>query len=153
MAHITRIYTLSSDTLAAGETGIDIFEAGPTDLQIKFDGIGHTAYQYLKFIVDYGDGSNIEIVQNTESIYGADTDVSTLSSKSVTHTFYPGKNYLRTYTIGISGIRADLELDRYHLNMSIGKRNVKKYKDLNFYFLILYKSLYYKLFKNKMKMS
>ena len=73
----TRLYALSSDTLAS-TTGIDIFESGNTNLTLSLSGIEQSAYHYIKFVVDFDDGSPLQIIQNT-------TDVKQLSSKTVSH--------------------------------------------------------------------
>ena len=138
MAHRSRTYTLSGGTLDAGQPagilqlgpGIDIFEVGPTDLEIKFSGIENTDYKYLKFLVDYGDGTDIETVQHTSAVYGSSTDISDLSAKSINHTFYPAEKYIKPYTVSLSGIRTDLQMDRYRLNVKIGKQSICAYKDM-----------------------
>jgi hypothetical protein len=140
MAYINRTYTLTTDTLAAGDAGVDIFESGITDLEIKFDGIAGSSYHYLNFVVDYGDGSDYVIIQNSDSIYGSQTDVAELSSKTLNHIFYPSDRYLTNYTVGISGIRTDLTIDTYKVNVIIGKQSVCAYRDMKIINSYLYTS-------------
>jgi hypothetical protein len=116
----TRTYILSSDTLAAGDTGVDIFESGRTNLTISLSGI---PYHYTKFIVDFGDGSDQKIIQHT-------TNLKLLSSLSVSHIFNPTETYITTYNIGISGYKTDLSKDRYVLNLKVGKSSITDYRSL-----------------------
>lgn len=120
----SRTYTLSSDTLAAGVDGIDIYESGKTNLTISLAGVtDYTSYHYTKFIVDFGDGSNQQIIQHL-------TDIWSLSSKSISHTFNPTNDYVTTYSVKISGYKTNLEHDIYTLNVNVGKSHVTDYKSL-----------------------
>ena len=73
-------YTLSSDTLAAGTAGIDIFEVGRTNLVLTLSGIEQSSYHYTKFVFNFGDGTDPVVLQDP-------TNTKSLSSKSVSHVF------------------------------------------------------------------
>ena len=118
----TRLYALSSDTLAS-TTGIDIFESGNTNLTLSLSGIEQSAYHYIKFVVDFDDGSPLQIIQNT-------TDVKQLSSKTVSHVFRPTDRYITTYNIRLSGHRIDGDMDIYPINFNVGKNSVTDYKSI-----------------------
>jgi hypothetical protein len=116
-----RSYTLDSTTLAAGAAGIEIFEAGRTNLTIDLGGIGD---QYFKFVVDFGDNSNQAIIQDT-------SDIRSLSAKSLDHIFHPTKDYISTYTVDLSGFKTDMSVDLYRLNVRIGQSTICAYRNIN----------------------
>ena len=122
----TRTYVLSTDTLAAGAAGIDVFESGPTNLTISMSGVNAHAsagtYHYLKFYVEYSDLDKIYSLQNTSDLYA-------LSSVSITRTFNPGNDFYTTYTIDVSGLRTDLNIDLYRVNFTVSKPPINFYKD------------------------
>ena len=115
----TRTYILSSDTLSAGQTGIDIFESGRTNLTISLSGIPNN---YTKFIVDFDDGSDETIIQSVP--------LSGLPAQSISHIFSPTDFYVKTYNITLSGYKTDLTIDPYNLNFKVGKASVTDYKSL-----------------------
>jgi hypothetical protein len=118
-----RTYTLSSDTLAAGDAGIDVFESGRTDFIISLSGIEQSSYHYTKFVVDFNDGSDHQIIQNT-------TNIKLLSSMSITHRFNPSDQYITTYNIQVSGLRTDGLIDIYPINLKIGKSSITDYRSV-----------------------
>ena len=126
-------YTLSSDSISTD--GIDVYESGKTKITFDLRGI-HTdsAIGYLKFIADFGDGSDQVTVQDITDTWG-------LSSQSISHIFYPGKERITSYSVQISGIKTDLTVDNYQYNVSIGKPSISTYKDV--------KIIETKLFTNK----
>lgn len=120
----TRTYVLSSDTLAAGAAGIDVFESGSTNLVISMSGVNSHggSYHYLKFFVEYSDLDKIYSLQNTSDLYA-------LSSVSISRTFNPGNDFYTTYTIDISGLKTDLTIDLYRVNFTVSKPPINFYKD------------------------
>lgn len=126
-------YTLSSDSISTD--GIDVYESGKTKITFDLRGI-HTdsSIGYLKFIADFGDGSDQVTVQDITDTWG-------LSSQSISHIFYPGKERITSYSVQISGIKTDLTVDNYQYNVSIGKPSISTYKDV--------KIIETKLFTNK----
>lgn len=118
----TRIQVLS--TFNSSTSVVDIFESGKTDLVIKFTNIyDHTSTKYIKFVVDYGDGSDQQIIQDT-------VNLSQLAQKTLTHTFLPTSLHITNYTVNLSGTKPDLSKDVYQLNVKIGKANVTDYRDM-----------------------
>jgi len=77
----------------------------------------------MKFVVDYGDGSDQEIIQDLANL-------SQLTQKTLIHTFLPGTLHITNYTVGLSGIKTDLSTDVYTLAVKIGKSNVTDYRDI-----------------------
>ena len=118
----TLTYVLSSDTLAAGPAGVNIYNNGPTTLVLSFSGVNVNA-TYLKFITKLPGELNERIIQSS----GALSDV---RFESVTSTFYPQDKHTTSYSIGITGVKNNLQLDSYQVNLNIGKSSVTNYKDL-----------------------
>ena len=116
----TRTYTLSTDTLAAGSTGINLYETGTTNLIISFSGVEDTSYKYLKFLVKYSDDETVYTVQDLNNL-------STLRTKTINRTFYPTQKYHDTHTIELSGIRSDLVVDLYKLNLNLRQTDILDY--------------------------
>jgi hypothetical protein len=115
-------YTLSSDSISV--SGIDVYESGKTNITFDFRGIHVDSTKgYLKFVIDYGDGSPQETVQDISNTWG-------LSSKSVSHIFTPSVDYASSYTVQISGFTTSLSVDNYKYNVSIGKALITAYKDI-----------------------
>ena len=117
-----KTYTLSSDTLAAAN-GIDVFDTGRTNLVITLSGIEQSTYHYTKFVIDFGDGSENQTIQNT-------TDIKLLSGESISHIFNPTNDYITTYNIVASGYRTDGILDLYPLNLKLSKGSITDYKSI-----------------------
>jgi hypothetical protein len=117
-----KTYTLSSDTLASTD-GIDVFDTGRTNLVITLSGIHQSTYHYTKFVIDFGDGSEKQTIQNT-------TDIKLLSGESISHIFNPTNDYITTYNIVASGYRTDGILDLYPLNLKLSKGSITDYKSI-----------------------
>lgn len=120
----TLTYVLSSNTLAAGTAGVDIYESGPTNLTISLSGILSNVgtYQYLKFLVSYSDLDEVYTLQNT-------TDLLSGAHLNISRVFYPTTNFYTTYTIDVSGLKTDLELDLYRINFTLSKPPLNFHKD------------------------
>ena len=118
----SRVQILS--TFNSANSAVDIFESGETDLTVKFTNIyDHVSTKYIKFVIDYGDGSDTETVQSI-------ADLSKITNQTVTHTFIPSVNHITSYTVKLSGVKPDLTRDVYQLNVNIGKTNVTDYRDM-----------------------
>lgn len=133
----TLTYVLSSNTLAAGTAGIDIYESGPTNLTISLSGILSNVgtYQYLKFLVNYSDLDEIYTLQNT-------TDLLSGAHLNISRVFYPTSNFYTTYTIDVSGLRTDLTLDLYRVKFTLSKSPLNFYKDYKLVNSYLYSNQY-----------
>ncbi len=122
----TLTYVLSSNTLSAGDAGVNLYESGPTNLIISMSGIGSHAdfgdYRYLKFLVKYSDLDDIFILQNTTNLVSG-------AHLNIDRRFYPTDNFHTTYTIDVSGIRTDLITDLYRINFTVSKPPLNHYKD------------------------
>ena len=118
----SRVQILS--TFNSANSAIDVFEPGQTDLTIKFTNVyDHVSTKYIKFIVDYGDGSDTEIVQSKDNL-------SQIVNQSVNHTFIPSAKHITNYVVNLSGIKADLTFDIYQINVNIGRASITDYKDV-----------------------
>ena len=124
----TLTYVLSTDTLNAGSAGVNVFESGPTNLIISMSGIldarlsSSTYNNYLKFLVEYEDLNEIFTLQNT-------TNVLSGAHLNISRVFYPSDSFYTTYNISISGIRTDLVIDNYKVNLTLSKPSLNFYKD------------------------
>jgi len=116
----TLTHTLNSSTLS---TVASAFETGRTNLTVDFSGIHDAGTGYFKFVTDFGDGTDEVIVQDSTDTWG-------LSSKTLSHTFYPSSEKITPYTVSVSGFRTDLTTDVYQLDLRIGKPTISSYKDI-----------------------
>ena len=130
----TRTYILSG-----AQGGDSIFQGGRTTLHFSFSGIEDVNSKYLKFIVDYDDGSDLEIIQ--PSTISTTTNISDLSAQTASHIFNPSTQHITSYTVGFSGIKTDLTLDKYEVAVKIGKSSLAAYKDVKVINSYLYTSV------------
>lgn len=117
----TRTYILDSNSLAA--EGVSIFEVGRTNIIIDFSSIHNSGAGYLKFVVDFGDGTDDVIVDNITDTWG-------LSGRTVSRILNTSTKSVTEYNMTVRGIKTDLSVDEHKLNVRIGKPSVTAYKDI-----------------------
>ena len=119
----TRTYILSSTTLSHGVSGDPVFDTGATNFILSFSGVNVTG-KYLKFLVEYSDNpGNITVVQPSTNLYN-------VKDETLSRIFLPSDKYLTSYYISASGIKNDLQIDRYKVHVNIGKTTLNQYNDV-----------------------
>lgn len=119
----TLTYVLSSDTFAAGQAGVNLYDNGPVTLNVSFSGVNDTA-KYIKFIVRVPGEEDDIVIQPSGSL-------DTITSKTLTRTFYPRDNHTTTHSVTLTGIRNNLQLDPYQIKLNLGKITITDLKDLH----------------------
>ena len=117
-------YILSSTALDAGNTGINLYQTGITNFRLS---LGALPKNYLKLLVQFSNEDQIHLLQSR---------FPSLSNMIVEKVFHPTKQPTHTYTVEVSGMRQDLQIDFYKLNLGIGKptlQDIKNVKVVNSY--------------------
>lgn len=129
----TRSYILSG-----AAAGASIFESGRSTINFGLSGIENVGSKYIKFMVDYGDETDIEIIQPPTLL--STTNVGDLSAEVASHIFNPTAEHIATYNVVFSGIRTDLSIDKYEVSVRIGRTSLTVYKDIKVINSYLYTS-------------
>ena len=120
----SHIHTLSSHSVAFTASGVDEFESGPTNFTVSFSSCNVNG-TYLSFHVQYPDEDTVRIITSPTD------DIDNIRTQSVSKIFYPNHDlYNTTYTIDVSGLKNDLSMDRYRINLNIGRDVMTKYKGI-----------------------
>ena len=117
-------YTLSGPALDAGTTGIDLYQTGITNFRL---GLGALPQKYLKLLVQFSNEEQVHLLQSK---------FPSLSEMIAEKVFHPTREPTTTYTVEVSGMREDLQIDFYKLNVGIGKptlQDIKNVKIVNSY--------------------
>ena len=110
----THVHTISSSQAAFASAGLDVYESGPTNLAISFSAVDVNG-TYLNMYVKYDNDKTIYTVAPSTD------DLSSIKTRSLNKTFYPQQGkYITTYTVDVSGLKTDLSMDRYRINLKIG---------------------------------
>jgi len=120
----SHVHTVSSHSVAFTASGVDVFESGPTNFTISFSSCNVNG-TYLTFYVKYPNDDRVEVVTSPSD------DIDKIQTQSVSKIFYPDHDlYNTTYTIDVSGLRNDLSIDQYRINLNIGRDVMTKYKGI-----------------------
>ena len=94
--------------------GVEVFESGPTNFVLSFSGTDVNG-DYLKFLVEYDGDENIYTVSTPTD------DIDDVRTQSIEKVFYPSPTYVTSYTIDVSGVKNDLTIDQYRINLRLGR--------------------------------
>lgn len=119
----THTHTLSSSQMAFTTAGVEVFESGPTNFVLSFSGANVNG-DYLKFLVKYDGDDNIYTVATPTD------DIDKVRTQSIEKVFYPSPTYITSYTIDVSGVKNNLSIDQYRINLKIGRNSSVDYKSL-----------------------
>ena len=124
--------------LSGAQSGDSIFESGRSNITFSLSGIEDVGSKYLKFVADYGDGSDLDIIQ--PPTLSMSTNIDDLSAQTISHIFNPTTNHITTYNVSFSGVKTDLTLDIYPITVQVGKTSLTAYKDIKVINSYLYTS-------------
>ena len=120
----THVHTISSSQTAFASAGLDAYESGPTNLAISFSAVDVNG-TYLNMYVKYDNDKTIYTVAPSTD------DLSSIKTRSLNKVFYPQQGkYITTYTIDVSGLKTDLSMDRYRINLKLGPELSTEYGKL-----------------------
>ena len=120
----SHVHTISSHSTAFTVSGLDVFESGPTNFTISFSSCDVNG-TYCSFYVKYPNEDDIYTITSPGD------DLDSIRTQSISKTFYPDHdNYTTTYTIDVSGLKNDLSIDQYRINLQIGRDVMTKYKGI-----------------------